>query len=115
MRVWQPWSADVDSTFSQLAPALYGYMQGASEFVVTGSLKNYDITPRLGELRMPVLFTGGEFDEASPTTTRWYASLIPGTRAEIIPGSGHLTMHDNPDAYVRVVRTFLDSLDRAAR
>ncbi len=107
----KPLTADAESTFTQYSAPLYNYMQGVSEFVVTGSLKGYDITPRLGELHMPVLFTAGDNDEATPTSTRWYASLIPGSKVEIIPGSGHLTTNDNPDAMVRVVRAFLDSLD----
>lgn len=111
----KPLSPDAESSFTQLAAPLYNYMQGASEFVVTGSLKGYDITPRLGQLHMPVLFTAGDVDEATPGTTRWYSSLIPGSKVEIIPASAHLTSNDNPEAYVRVVRMFLDSLDRASR
>lgn len=102
---------DAESTFSQISGLLYNYMQGASEFVVTGTLKGYDITPRLGELKMPVLFTAGDNDEATPTSTRHYASLVPGARVEIIPGSGHLTTNDNPEAMVRAVRTFIDSVE----
>lgn len=104
-------SPDAESTFSQIGAELYNYMQGASEFVVTGTLKGYDITPRLGELKMPVLFTAGDNDEATPTSTRHYASLVPGSRVEIIPGSGHLTSNDNPEAMVRAVRTFIDSVE----
>ena len=107
-----PWSADVDSSFAGINSTLYNYMQGASEFVVTGTLKGYDITPRLRELHMPVLYLAGDNDEATPTSTRAYAAMTPNAKVEIIPNSGHLMENDNPDAMVRAVRMFLDSLDR---
>ena len=110
-----PPTPDTDSSFSQIAGPLYNYMQGASEFVVTGTLKHYDITPRLHELRLPVLFTAGDHDEATPTSTRAFAAMIPGSKVEIIPHSGHLTTNDNPDAMIRAVRVFLDSLDATHR
>ena len=107
-----PWSADIDSSFGGINPVLYNYMQGASEFVVTGTLKNYDVTPRLRELRMPVLYLAGDHDEATPTSTRAYAAMTPGAKLEIIPNSGHLMTNDNPEGMIRAVRSFLDSLDR---
>ena len=107
-----PWSADVDSSFAGINSTLYNYMQGASEFVVTGTLKDYDVTPRLPELTMPVLYLAGDNDEATPTSTRAYAAVTPNSKVEIIPHSGHLMETDNPDAMVRTVRMFLDSLDR---
>jgi proline iminopeptidase len=111
----KPLSADAESTFTQPSEALYNYMQGKSEWVVTGTLKGYDITPRLHELHMPVLFTAGEHDEATPTSTRAYAAMIPGAKVEIIPGSGHLTTNDNPQAMVGVVRAFLSGIENTRR
>jgi proline iminopeptidase len=107
----QPWSADIDSTFSQMNPSLYGYMNGPSEFTITGTLKEYDATPRLGELALPTLFTTGEFDEATPATVRYYHSLVPGSQLAIIEDSGHLTMHDAPERNVAVVRDFLRQVE----
>lgn len=49
----QPWSADIDSTLAQLNPAVYGYMNGPSEFTFTGTLRDYDCTKGLREIRVP--------------------------------------------------------------
>jgi len=43
-------------------------MWGAAEFTATGSLRDFDRTDRLGELRLPVLFPAGRYDEAVPET-----------------------------------------------
>lgn len=108
-----PMSADAESSFAGLAMPVYGYMEGPSEFTITGTLKGYDATPRLHELGVPTLVTAGEFDEAVPTTAAYFASLIPGAKFARISNSGHLTMHDNPDEYLAEVRAFLKSADTA--
>lgn len=107
----QPWSPDLDSTFAGLDTTVYYRMNGRSEFTMTGSLRDYDVTGRLPELRLPVLFITGEHDEASPPTVRYYAGLVPGAEVSIIPGAGHVTMHDNPEADVAAIRAFLRRVD----
>ena len=106
-----PWSADVDTTFSEMNESIYNYMQGPSEFTFTGTLKNFDITGRLGQIKAPVLFTCGQYDEARPATVRYYQSLIPGSEMAVIPDAGHLTMQDNPKANNKAVEDFLNKHD----
>jgi proline iminopeptidase len=102
-----PWSADVDSTFTQLSPMVYGTMWGPSEFTATGTLQDYDRTGRLGEITIPTLFTTGRHDEARPETVEYYRSLVPGAELAIIENAAHLTMQDDSAENVRVVREFL--------
>ena len=102
-----PWSVDIDSTFSQLSQMVYGHMWGPSEFTATGTLQDYDRTDRLGEITIPTLFTTGRYDEARPATVEYYRSLVPGAEMAILEQSAHLTMQDEPEEYVRVVREFL--------
>ena len=40
-------------------PDVYLTMQGPNEFVITGTLKDWDITGRLGEIDVPTLITAG--------------------------------------------------------
>tara|TARA_R110002096_G_C14494944_1_gene714892 strand:- start:108 stop:1061 length:954 start_codon:yes stop_codon:yes gene_type:complete len=105
-----PWSADIDSTFSQLGQS-YQYMWGPSEFTATGPLKTYDRTNRLGEIKVPTLFITGEFDEARPSTVKYYQSLVPGAKFEVIEGAAHITMQDKPYESNKVVMEFLNSLE----
>ena len=110
-----PWSPEMDSTFAHMGFGVYGYMWGPSEFTATGALKNYDRTDRLGELNLPVLFTTGRYDEATPQTVEYYQSLVPGARFEILEESAHMTMLDQPAEYVEVVRRFLRGVEGASR
>ena len=110
--VWRhPVPADLDSTIKTANMQIYNYMQGPSEFTITGTLKPYDVTSLLGTIKVPTLYTVGEFDEANPKTIRHFASLTPGARVEVIPGAAHITTWDNPDAMVRAVQTFLLQVD----
>ncbi len=106
-----PWSADIDSAFMQMGENVYNYMGGPSEFTMTGSLKDYDRTNRLGEIKVPTLYIAGEYDEARPSTVKYYQSLTPGSNFEIVENAGHLTMQDNPEKNLRIITEFLNKLE----
>jgi len=106
-----PWSADLDSSLSQLNPDVCGYMFGPSEFTVSGTLRDYDRTGELNAIKVPTLFTAGQFDNATPPTVDFYKSLVPGSELAILPNCAHLTMHDDPEGYNRILREFLSRVD----
>ncbi len=86
---------------------IYRQMWGPTEFHATGSLKNYDLTPRLSSLRLPVLFVVGEFDEARPETAARYQKLVPGSKLEVIPGAAHALWSDNRKGTLGVLAEWL--------
>ena len=113
--VWlHPVPADLDSTLQTVNQQIYNYMQGPSEFTITGTLKTYDATPFLKQVKVPTLFTVGEFDEANPVTIRRQAAMTPGARVVVIPGAAHITTWDNPGFMLDVVRGFLAHADSTA-
>jgi proline iminopeptidase len=93
--------------------AVYRYMNGPSEFTVTGTLRTWDVTGRLGEIAVPTLVTGGEHDEARPAHLREIAARIPGARLEILEGCSHLCFAEAPDRYRAIVNDFLAGLEAA--
>ena len=110
--VWRhPVKADLDSLLSTVNAGIYNYMQGPSEFTITGTLKRYDGTPLLKEVTVPTLYTVGEFDEADPPTIKRFARMTPGGRVVVLPGAAHLTPWDAPDESVRTERAFLRAVD----
>ena len=90
---------------------VYGTMWGPSEFYATGILKDYDRTKQLGQIAVPVLFTAGQYDEATPETTSWYQSLVPGSKIRIFEDGSHVTMMEKPVIYSIAVREFLHSVE----
>jgi pimeloyl-ACP methyl ester carboxylesterase len=104
--------ADLDSTMATFGAEQYNYMQGAYEYVVTGTLKDYDRAGGLTEDQGAVLSTTGEFDEVGPKTVEAHAKLIPGAKFVLYKGAAHVTSWDARDANVKDVREFLRSVDK---
>jgi proline iminopeptidase len=86
-------------------------MWGPSEFTATGTLKDYNREADLPKLNLPVLFTTGRHDGATPETVGHFQSLVPGSEIQIFENSAHMTMLDEPDAYAEAVRSFLNRVD----
>ncbi len=91
--------------------AVYQEMWGPNEFTATGNLVAYDRTPRLRELSLPVLFTCGRFDEATPEATAWYQSMVPGATMTVFEESAHLPHLGEEERYLAVLRGFLRRAD----
>jgi len=107
-----PWPKELLEGMKNNNHKIYGMMWGASEFTVTGTLKGFDVTDRLKEIVLPSLFTCGRFDEATPETTEYYASLVPGSEFHVFEGCSHMPGIEDPRAYADKMREFLNSLPR---
>ena len=90
---------------------VYEHMWGPTEFHASGTLLDFDLTPRLGEIDVPVLFIAGEFDEARPETLAGFRKLIPGARLEVIEGVAHASLSKAPERYATVLEAFLDEAE----
>ncbi|WP_156319916.1 proline iminopeptidase-family hydrolase [Bacillus sp. FJAT-18017] len=98
---------------SQLANReIYNTMWGPSEFCVTGNLKEFDCTPKLHELDVPSLFLCGRYDEATPESTSYFSSLIPGAKLHIFEKSAHSPYREQPEEYRQVVKEFLAGTEK---
>jgi pimeloyl-ACP methyl ester carboxylesterase len=75
----------------------------------------YGTAPRLRELSVPTLLIVGEHDEPCVKVHRFMADTIPSARHVLIPGVGHLTNLEAPDAFNRAVTTFLREAARRTR
>lgn len=106
-----PWPECLTTAIANVNATIYNQMWGPSEFTATGTLKGYEKAHLLGALRVPVLFTCGEFDEAPPATTRYYSSLIPGSEVAVFPGASHCHLFEQPEPFVAAVRAFLRKAD----
>jgi proline-specific peptidase len=91
---------------------IYQTMWGSSEFVVTGTLRDYDGEPLLAKLSGPkTLFVDGQYDEARPATVGAFAASVPGAEFAVIPGGGHSFFNDRPDEALGIIRPWLDKHD----
>ena len=82
-------------------------MAGPSEFRIVGTLREWDIMDRLGEIAVPALVTGGQYDECRPSHLREVHARIPGSRLEIIPDASHLSFVERPEVFIPIVDDFM--------
>ncbi len=86
---------------------IYKTMWGPSEFYCTGNLKDFDVTKRLHELKMPVLFTCGRYDEATSETVSEFQNLVEGSRMVVFENSAHHAELEEKEEFVTSIATFL--------
>jgi proline-specific peptidase len=109
-----PWPEIVHEQHKRTRREVYEYMWGPSEDYPTGTLKDWDVTSRLGEIRVPTLVTCGEFDEATPRQAETIANGIPEAELVVIPGVAHLALIEDPETYLGLVRDFLRRVEADA-
>lgn len=102
-----PWPEIVERIHKELRREVYEHMWGPSEVFPSGTLKDWDVTPRLGEISVPTLVTCGRYDEATPAQAEVIARGIPGAELVVLEGVAHMAPIEGPEAYLRVVREFL--------
>jgi proline-specific peptidase len=110
-----PWPDCLLRSFSAMEadPRVYQAMCGPSEFHITGSLKAWDVTPRLGEIRQPTLVVGGRHDEATPRITEAVHRGIPGSEWVVMEGCSHLCHLEDPESYNALLNTFFGQVESA--
>ncbi|HVL59307.1 MAG TPA: proline iminopeptidase-family hydrolase [Burkholderiaceae bacterium] len=111
-----PYPEPVQRAFDQVAknPQVYRTMWGPSEFHVTGTLKTWDRSDRLGEIRVPTLALCGRHDEATPALLQALQHGIDGCETAIFEHSSHMPHVEEPQRYLQVVGDFLQRVDRRA-
>ncbi|MGH9196611.1 MAG: proline iminopeptidase-family hydrolase [Acidimicrobiia bacterium] len=105
-----PFPEHVMRSFMNMREEIYQTMQGP-EWNVTGNLRNWDVTDRLGELDVPALITSGRYDEMTPALVQSLVDGIAGADWVLFEESAHLAMVEEPERYRRVVESFLSKVE----
>ncbi|GCE27852.1 alpha/beta hydrolase [Dictyobacter alpinus] len=75
-----------------------------------GMATRADFTAMLDTITCPTLVIAGEHDlPTPPAVAQAYAQRIPGAQFAVIPGAGHLSNLERPDAFQQLITTFLRS------
>jgi proline iminopeptidase len=72
------WPEAINRSFDHMNPNVYVYMQGPSEFGITGdaSLKDWDVTAQLKTLTVPTLVIGAKHDTMDPKHMEWMSKEV---------------------------------------
>jgi proline iminopeptidase len=103
----KPWPNSVDRAFRHANEKIYVQMQGKSEFLVTGNLKDWERWDRLHEIKVKTLTIGAQYDEMDPADMKKMAALMPNASYGFCPDGSHLCMWDDQVVYFRHLLGFL--------
>jgi proline iminopeptidase len=108
-----PWPEPLRRSLQNMTshPVPYETMQGPNEFTITGNLKDWDRTGRLGEIAVPTLITCGRYDELGPACAETLHRGIPYSEMHIFEQSAHTAHLEETERYLHVVRGFLDRIE----
>lgn len=108
-----PWPDCVNRTFDKISqyPEVYHTIWGPSEFYVTGTLRDWSVVDRLGEIRVPTLLLSGQHDEATPAIVETMHRGIPGSEWVIFEESSHLLHVEETKRYIEVLSDFLSRVE----
>ena len=87
---------------------IYNFMWGPTEFRATGNLVDFDMSDRLKDIDVPVLFMTGQFDEARPERIAEYQRQVPGSQLIVIKDVAHASLSRKPDVYRQAIEKFMD-------
>ena len=105
-----PWPNSVERAFAHANQTIYVQMQGKSEFLVTGNLKDWERWNRLHEIKVKTLTIGARYDEMDPEDMKKMATLMPNASSVVCPNGSHLCMWDDQDFYFKHFLNFLHSV-----
>ncbi len=104
----EEWPEFINRAFAHLNPKIYVYMQGYSEFGISGNakLKNWNVSNRLKEISVPTLMIGGKYDTMDPKYMQWMSTQVQKGRSLTLNG-GHIVQYDDPTNYFSGLIKFL--------
>ena len=106
------WPREVSRSFDlATSHPVYPYMNGPSEFTITGTIRDVDLSGQLGRIHTPTLVLGGRYDEVTPAVADQIRSGIPGAVGVTFEASAHLPFWEERDRFIDVVTKFLRSVD----
>jgi L-proline amide hydrolase len=103
------WPEELTRAFAAIDadPTVYHTMNGPSEFHVIGTLKDWQVKDRLGEIQLPTLVVSGRHDEATPALQETLVQGIAGAEQAILEESSHTPFWEERERFMSVVGRFL--------
>jgi proline iminopeptidase len=102
-----PWPAEVTYSIDHGNSPKYRVMNGPNEFTITGTIRDWDATSRLGEIHLPTLVTVGKYDEVTPVVAKSIHEGIAGSELSLFAASSHTAFWEERARYMETLRGFL--------
>ncbi|OBF56337.1 proline iminopeptidase [Mycobacterium sp. 852002-50816_SCH5313054-b] len=110
----RPWPRELEEAFRNMGTDVFETMFGPSDFHIVGTIRDWDVFDRLGEITLPTMVLAGRYDECVPEHAWEMHQRIPGSRFELFEASAHMPFIEEPDKFDSVMREFLRAHDSRA-
>lgn len=109
----EEWPEPLNRAMKHLNPNIYIFMQGYSEFGVTGnaSLKGWDVSERLKEISVPTLVIGAAHDTMDPKYMEWMSKQVQNGRFLLCPNGSHCAFYDDQKTYFNGLIKFVKDVN----
>lgn len=104
------WPSCVLDALGHVNKQMYEYMQGPSEFGISGTLARWNRFEDLSSILVPTLVIGAEHDTMDPCYMERMAKQLPKGKYLYCPRGSHMAMWDDPQTYHEGIRRFIDSV-----
>ena len=102
----QTWPEALMRSVKNANPAPYNAIEGP--FLFTGSIRDWNRVDQLHKIKQPTLVTCGHHDVLPPSCSRLMHQALPDSRMVVFAHSSHVPFWEEPEAYFKVLRAFLD-------
>ena len=110
----EEWPESVNRSFIRhLNPEVYIYMQGYSEFGISGdaTLKDWDRKKDLKNISVPTLVIGAQYDTMDPEHMEWMATEVQRGRYLYCENGSHLSQYDDQKTYINGLIRFVKDVN----
>ncbi|KAI0202838.1 proline-specific peptidase [Astrocystis sublimbata] len=106
-----PRSADVEAAFKNLHDddTAYLTMQGPSELVITGSLKDWEGWKVAHDIQVDTLVLNGKYDEMTDICVEPWVKAIPRVKWIKFENSSHMAHWEEPERFIEACGGFLSA------
>lgn len=105
------WPDPVLRAFKHMNPVVYIPMQGPSELGASGKLENWSRVADLGQIAVPTLVIGAQYDTMDPKYMEMMAGKVQNGRFLFCPNGSHLAIYDDQAAYMSGITRFIHDVD----
>ena len=84
---------------------------GPNEYTPQGTLKDYDVTEQLKDIKEPSLVISGGNDLCTPYIAKYMYDRIPNSRWELFRTCRHMCFVEDNDKYVELMKEWLNQHD----
>jgi len=110
MCLLDPMPETLKYVFENFSLPVVNTMMGPNLVAVSGNMRYWDVTDKLGTLKVPCLIVCGDKDFLTPKLHELLHRRIRRSKLVVMKGASHCSIWEAREAYIRHIADFLDSV-----